>query len=107
MKKISLEDYKVEVKTPNGTEKTTYEVKTSIANLLFNPELKLGGVALLEQNKLAEKILNCKDSEILFEDAEYAKVKQAFDIVKGFGRNDVELVRRILEAEDVNVTEAG
>lgn len=105
MKKISLKDYEVEVRTPEGVKKNNYEVTTSIVNLLFNPELKLGGTALLKQNKLAEKILNCKDSEILFEDAEYVKVKQAFDIVKGFGRNDVELVRRILEAEDVSVKE--
>lgn len=106
MKKIKLEDYEVEVRTPKeGIKQTNYEVKTSIIGLLFQPELRLSGVELLKQNKLAEKILQYKDSEILLEDAEYNKIKQAVDVVKGFGKNDVELVRRILEAEDVSVKE--
>jgi len=105
MKKICVEDYEVEVRTQNGVEKTMYEVKTSIVNVLFNPELRLSSIDLLSQNKLAEKILNHKTSEILLEDAEYNKIKQAFDTVKGFVKNDVELVRRVLEAEDVSVVE--
>lgn len=105
MKKINLKDYEVEVRTPTGTNGVNYEVKTSIIGLLFQPELKLGGVELLKQNQLAEKILQHQEPEILLEDAEYNKIKQAINLVKGFGKNDVELVRRVLEAEDVSVTE--
>jgi uncharacterized protein YacL (UPF0231 family) len=105
MKKINLKDYEVEVRTPTGTNRVNYEVKTSIIGLLFQPELKLNGVELLKQNQLAEKILQHQEPEILLEDAEYNKIKQAIDLVKGFGKNDVELVRRVLEAEDVSVTE--
>lgn len=104
MKKINLKDYTVEIKTPNGIEVTDYEVKTSIIGLLFQPALGLTGVEVLEQNRLAEKILQHENDEILLENAEYDKIKQAVDVTKGFGRNDVELVRRIFEAEDVSVT---
>jgi len=105
MKKLSLKDYEIEIKTPAGTKKDNYEVKTSIIGLLFQPALKLNAVQVLEQNKLAEKILQHEGDEILLEDAEYGKIKHAIDITVGFGKNDVELVRRVLEAEDADVIE--
>ena len=105
MRKLSLKNYKVEVMTEKGTEFIDYQVVQSLINVLFHPELQLGGMALLEQNELAGKILVNDGKEILLEDSEYAKVKQPFDIIKGFGKNDVELVRRILQAETVEVAE--
>ncbi|MFH2095498.1 MAG: hypothetical protein ABIJ16_07330 [Bacteroidota bacterium] len=104
MRKINLKDYTVEVRMQQGVEQVNYEVKTSIVNLLFHPDLKLNAVALLEQNKLAEKIL-ATEQEILLEEAEYGKVKQAVGVVTGLGKNDVELVKRVLEAEEISVVE--
>jgi len=104
MRKINLKDYTVEVRTPQGVEQVNYEVKTSIVNLLFHPDLKLNAVALLEQNKLAEKIL-ATEQEILLEESEYGKVKRAVEVVTGLGKNDVELVKRVLESEEISVVE--
>ena len=104
MRKISFENYNVPVQTPEGEKRDIpYEVKDSIVSLLFHPDLKLSGMELLKQNELAGKILHSEDPEILFEEAEYNKIKQAINVVTGYGRNEVELVRRVLEAPEVEV----
>ncbi len=110
MRKLNLKDYTVKVKVPDqanpgqmiGAE-FPYGVKDSILNLLFIPDLQLNGAELVKQNVLAMKLEQCKDGEILLEDAEYNRIKKAVDTFKGFGRNDVELVTRINEAEVVEV----
>ncbi|GAG52577.1 unnamed protein product, partial [marine sediment metagenome] len=58
----------------------------------------------VKQNMLAMKLESCKDDEILLEDEEWARIKKAIDTFRGFDRNAVELVTRIIEAEVVEVT---
>lgn len=104
MKKINTTTYKVHVRSTEGEVKEIdYGMKDSIVTILFNPELKLSAVDLLKQNKLAEKVANSVD-ELLLEEEEYTRIKSALDAVRGLGRNDVEFVIRILEAETVEVT---
>jgi len=66
---------------------------------MFARELGLSGAELVKQNILAVKIETCKTDDILIEEDEYQRIKKAFDVFKGFGRNDVELVTRIQEAQ--------
>jgi len=80
-----------------------YHTKDSILNLLFIQDLQLTGAELVKQNVLAMKLEGCKDDEILLEDEEWARIKKAVDTFRGFDRNAVELVRRINEAEVVEV----
>jgi len=110
MRKLNLNDYMVKVKAPdqmNPGQKIEgefpYHFKDSILNLLFNPALQLNSAELVKQNVLAMKLEQCKEDEILLEDEEYNRIKKAVDTFKGFGRNDVELVTRINEAEVVEV----
>ena len=110
MRKINLKDYIVKVKAPDkmnpGQEidvEFPYHFKDSILNLLFIRDLQLNGAELVKQNVLAMKLEQCKEDEILLENEEYIRIKQAIDVFKGFGRNDVELVTRINEAEVVEV----
>ena len=110
MRKINLKDYTVKVKAPDKINpgqviegEFPYKFKDSILNLLFIRELQLSGAELVKQNVLAMKLEACKDDEILLEDEEYNRIKRAVDTFKGFGRNDVELVTRINEAEVVEV----
>ena len=110
MRKLNLKDYTVKVKMPDqmnpGKEieaEIPYPFMTSLLNLLFIRELQLSGAELVKQNVLAMKLEQCKDDEILLEDEEYNRIKRAIDTFKGFGRNDVELVTRINEAEVVEV----
>lgn len=108
MRKIDISSYMVKVKAPDQENpgKTIegewpYNTKESILNLLFNPALQLTGAELVRQNMLAMKLESCKEDEILLEDEEYGRLKKAVDTHKGFARNDVELVTRINEAEEI------
>jgi len=110
MRKLNLKNYTVKVDTQDKMNpgqlikaELPYQVKTSLLNLMFIPDLQLNGAELVKQNVLAMKLEQCKEDEILLEDEEYNRIKRAIDTFKGFGRNDVELVTRINEAEVVEV----
>ena len=110
MRKLNLRDYTVKVKVPDkmnpGQEidaEFPYRFKDSVLNLLFTKELQLSGAELVKQNVLAMKLEQCKEDSILLEEDEYQRIKKAVEVFKGFGRNDVELVTRINEAEVVEV----
>jgi len=110
MRKLNIKDYIFKSKAPDmGTAGKVrelaipYPVKTSIINIMFRRELQLSGAELVKQNVLAMKLEVCPDDEILLEDAEFDRIKNAFDKCTGFTRADVELVTRINEAEVVEV----
>ncbi len=110
MRKLNLKNYTVKVEVPDQMNPgqvikadIPYQLRTSILNLMFIPDLQLNGAELVKQNVLAMKLEQCKEDEILLEDEEYNRIKKAVDTFKGFGRNDVELVERINEAEVVEV----
>ena len=105
MKRIDVRDYLVGIQLEDGTpQEIPYRVKESLVGCLFHPELKLGGRDVIDRDKIATKIESAEDY-VLLEDAEYQKLLHAFETVKGFGKADVELVRRVFEAEDVEVKE--
>ena len=106
MRKLVISNYKVKARNEKDEiVDVPYNVKESVVSILFQPSLQLQAMDLLEQNKLANKINDAKDGFVLLEDADYDKLRKAIDVVKGLGRNDVEFVKRILEAEQVNVKE--
>jgi len=105
MRRLNVTQYMVSILQPDGTYKEIpYKAKESLINLMFHPNLKLGGVDLLKQNKIAEKILKA-GIDVLLEEEEYNKVKQAIDSFKGYTKNEVELVRRVTECPEIKVKE--
>lgn len=82
-----------------------FHVKESIINLMFLPELHLSSAEVVKQDMLAMKLESCKNGEVLLEDEEWERIKEAFDTFRGFGRDSVELVKRINEAKVVEVEE--
>lgn len=105
MRKINLIDYNVDVPQEDGTVKALpYHVKDSLTGILFHPDLKLAAMGLMEHKKIADKI-EAATNEILLEDAEFDKLKNSLDKIKGFGKADVELVNRILTSETIEVEE--
>lgn len=107
MRRIDLRDYEVTVQAqdparPLETVNITgmYEVKNSILNLLFHPGMRLNGAALVRQHILAQKIEAC-DEEVMLEEEEYDRLKEAVDTWTSFGKTDVEFVLRILNAEQI------
>jgi len=81
-----------------------YEVKPSLIELMFSRELHLSGIELLERDDLARKVKDC-DGVLLLEETDWQKLKTSAESTTGFSRPDVELIRRILNAEEVEVEE--
>jgi hypothetical protein len=102
MRKINIDPYDVVV-DEKGT-KLPFEVKGSIINSLYHPDLRLSAKELLDNDRLAQKIKDCWHVALL-EEAEYERVKHAFEVIRGWELNDVEMVKRVLEAEPVEVAE--
>lgn len=97
MKKIDVTDIIIE-----GLD-TPYNMKSSLVEVLFNPDQKLNAVELLKRDEIAKKILDCNKDYILLESEEFNQLKRSFDMINSFTRHDVEFVKRILNVEDVEV----
>lgn len=107
MKKINLSAFTVKMRMPDGTEKDiNYGIKESIIDILYNPALKLNSINLLKQEVLAKKVLDSGD-EMLLEEEEYTRLKNALSAVEGLGKNDITMVHRIVDAEDTEVIAKG
>ena len=111
MRKLNLANYTVKMKVPdkgNPLQKIDaelpYRMKDSVVNLLFSSDLKLNGAELMRQNMLAMKLESCEEDEILLEEAEWQRIVKAVEVFRNFGRHEVELVRRVNEAPEVDVT---
>jgi len=111
MKKINIKDYDVEVPTNEGVKKIPYDVVISIENVVLATgpmtSQKLSMAQTLEIARIIEKIKAQKKegNEALLEDADFNKIKAGFDAFSGYGKNEVELCKRIANAEDIKVEE--
>jgi len=106
VKKINLDNYEIEVQQQDGSySKIPYDVKKSIGDIILAPPLKLNGTELLKNNLIAQKIIECKDSFILLEQNEYNVIRNAIDVLDMFGKHDVKLIKKIVDATDVEVEE--
>lgn len=82
--------------TPAKSE--PYPVKDALLNILFaRPNLKARDI--LKRDDLGRKILAADGDIVEFEDAEFELLKDAVSTMEGFGRNDVELCRRVLSVQ--------
>jgi len=108
--KINLKEYNFtgRVRDESGnivTRTLPYDVKESLALILFNSELKLSIDESFRSKDLADKIRASENGSIIVDSAEMAKIKQAYNIVKGPGEHELEFFRRIKDAEEVEMEE--
>lgn len=106
MRKLDLADYSVEMLSPGGGNvQEPYQVRWSILGVLFS-QRNLAAHELLQLDDLGRKVMNHPNGDaILLEEADYQKIRKAFEAFQGFSRMDVELVRRVLNAPEVEVEE--
>ena len=97
------QQYKDQI-VPHEWVEVPYVVKDSLIELMFSRDLHLSGPELLQRDDLARKIM-AADGAVLLEEAEWLKLNNATEAITGFGKADVELVRRIIKAEPVEVEE--
>lgn len=106
MRKLDLSSYPVTVRRPDGTtEQQPYDVRDILADISFLPAQGCKKVELFKREKLAKKIAEAPTETILLEETEWQRLNDALDHVGGLGRQEVELVRRIVEAPVVEVEE--
>lgn len=104
--KIIVSSYEIEVAGLDGNlKKMPYDVRTSMGDLILAPQLKLNGTALMRNWKIAEKIMNCKEEYILLTQEEYLILKNSTEEIDVFSKNDVQLIQRIQNAEEIDVDE--
>ena len=113
MRKISLIPYVVQegimqmIQQPDGTVKTEnlpdtlFDMKKSIAGILFIPDLHLDIRDAIENDRIARKVEAAGD-EVVLEEAEYAKLTNAMDHFKGYSRKDLEFISRIRDAPEID-----
>lgn len=104
MRKLDISNYVNTVSTPEGNKDIEVETKQVISEVLFHPDLKMGARDIISMNKIMQKIEN-SDKEVLLEEQEYHKIREAFEEVRGFNRLHVELVERILDSPVIEVEE--
>jgi hypothetical protein len=108
MRRLDLSEYTVIAKaldpsTDKLAERTErYNVAVSVVNVLFAGGAE--GRELLKRDAVAQKIeAATAEGSVLLEDAEFKLIETAFAAFKRFGRNEVELVKRVENAERVNL----
>lgn len=106
MRKIDMRDYPFEVIDKDGRPKEfPYNVRSNLITVLFQRQLNLNAVELLGRDDLARKIRDCKSDEILLEESEYEEIKKAVNTFRGYGKQDIEFVRRVLKCPKIEVEE--
>jgi len=110
MRKINLESYDVKILNIDGSERMLpYNVRTSIEGIMLATgpatSQRLNMSDLLKNARIAQRITDCKEDEILIEEGDCTRIKKSFEAFSGFGRQEVEMCRRITEAKTVKVKE--
>lgn len=78
-----------------------YDFRKVIRTVVLSGNQGHNGFRLITADNLVKKIENCKEPFILLDNTEYTLLKSAFDKIQGLSQNEVTLVRRIYEAEEV------
>lgn len=108
MKQLNLKPYDFGYDGQEGKkESISIIVQDELSDLILNIQLQLNGPALLENHKVSTKIKEETKDYILLEETEYQVLVNSLTTIKGFSEARVELVRRVLEAEDYDVNAEG
>ncbi len=108
--KIDLRSYDFTAKVRDEetgaiNEKTLpFNVKDSLASILFHPELRLNVIDSFKAQDLANKIRKSGD-DVLVDTAEMDMIKRSYNVIKAPQEYELEFFKRIRDAEEVEVEE--
>lgn len=80
-----------------------YEVKESILEILFG--LRIAGKEAWQKRDPLCKKIQLHNGHVLLDTEEYAMLLKTFEQFQGAGRNEEELLKRVFEAEEVEMEE--
>ena len=102
MRTLNTSNYPLVLRDPDRPEVAEYDVRTTLANLLFGPQLQLSGAEAIKQDDLARKIMDSNGTTLL-EEEEFQRLQRAVEAFRGYTRNEVPLLRRVAECPEVQV----
>ena len=85
-------------------EEDEFDCKGSLADILFNPLLKLSVDKAFQAHDLAEKI-RAANAHVLLDNKEMEMVRAAYAVITAPTENQLEFFKRIRDAEEVDVRE--
>ena len=102
MWRLDMTGYEVTVETPDGPSKGTFDVKGSLEQMLFNTRLQLEIPEAFKALDLIERI-KAAEVHILLDKDDHARLMRAYGALRAPHINAMELLRRIRDAERVEV----
>lgn len=103
-KKIDLSRYETALRDESAIP-AMYDVRATLLNLLFHPDLNLSAVDTLSRQKLGHSIRHDESDVLLVSPEDHAKIQAAVEAWKGYSERDIEFLRRVIEAPEVDVDE--
>lgn len=97
--KIDLTNYKITI----GEDELNFNIRASLVAALFHQGLELTALTTRRNDKIATKIEECKDDHLILNDVDYGIILNAVDTFTGYDRNAVEFIRKVQEAEEIEV----
>ena len=110
--RIDVRNYKVEVADRDAAGnpimergrmkmvRDDFDVKGSLASILFNQELRLSVEETFEAKEVADKIRAAKDY-VLLDSKEMDRVRASYKVIKGIPEQQLEFFKRIRDAEEI------
>lgn len=97
MRKLDLKSYNISVRNKQGVMQfIPYDFKNILMNIITHPQLELNGLELLEVKPLLEKIEKA-EMEVILTEEEYLSIVGNLRKIKGFTKNDIQFIERILK----------
>ena len=102
MWRLDLSPYEFVVRVDGKAASRPYDVKGSYATVLFNPALQLTVPQAFEAKELIDRISEANGS-LLLDKQDYMRLQRSVDALRAPAIEDLELLRRIRDAEKVEV----
>lgn len=83
-----------------------YNVRESLYAVLTSPHLRLNGAQLLKNAALGASLRDHAEASKLVDSNEYTQLVAAVNAISGLGHAEIEFVKRVLEAEEVDTDQS-
>ena len=99
-RKLNLKSYDAEVGLDGNDQPIlrSYNVRYSLAQVLFEDKLQLDHLQVLEAHDLAQRIRKCEDDELIVSEQDFGRIRRAIECLRGLHDRDVPFVERFAQS---------